>query len=222
MSIFTRLTDIVHANINSLLDMAEDPGKMIRLMIREMEDTLVEVRSAAANTISDKNGIERLLGSLDDTQAEWKMKAELALTKGRDYIAKAALVRKNQIANQIEALREEMKAYETALIKYNGDMAQLQAKLDEAKLKKKGLEARTRTAGHRDQMRRSAYDNRVDDAVDRYAEMERRIDEMEANTGTFDLGKNRSLEEEFADLEAENSIAEELAHMKAKIKQNQK
>ncbi len=217
MTIFSRLTDIVHSNINSLLDKAEDPEKMIRLMIQEMEDTLVEVRSTAVKTIADKKEITRRLERLDVAAAEWEEKAEFALSKNREDLAKAALVARHKISDQADALREELVAVEDSLGKYNEDLAKLQSKLEEAKAKKKGIEIRMKTAKKRVKIRETLHDGRVDDAMERYSTLERRIDELEADAESFDLGKERTLDEEFAELVAENGIVDELERMKAKL-----
>ncbi len=220
MSIFSRLSDIVHSNISSLLDHAEDPEKMIRLMIQEMEDTLVEVRSSAVKSIADKKELERRLNKMDVAAAEWAEKAEFALTKGREDLAKGALVAKRKLTEQASALREELLLVEESLTKIHDDLAQLQHKLDEAKAKKKALEIRMKSAQKRVKMRRTLNDGRIDEAMVRYQTLERRIDELEADAESYDLGKGNSLEDEFADLAAENGVADELAAMKAKLNQN--
>ena len=219
MSIFSRMTDIMNANINSLLDRAEDPEKMARLMIQEMEDTLVEVRSAAVKAITDKKEMERRLKHLEDGQAEWAGKAEFAIAKGRDDLAKAALVAKRKLAGQAEAVETELTAVEISLAKYNEDLGQLQAKLEEAKAKRKSVEIRMKAAKKRVKMRRTLNDGRVDEALSRYEQMEHRIDELEADAESYDLGQERpgTLAQEFADLEAENGIDDELAALKKKM-----
>jgi phage shock protein A len=217
MTIFSRLTDIVHSNINTILDKAEDPEKMIRLMIQEMEDTLVEVRSTAVKSIADKKEISRRLEKLDGAAAEWQEKAEFALSKDREDLAKAALVARHRLSDQADALRQELEAVEVSLVKYNEDLAQLQSKLAEAKAKKKGLEIRMKTAKKRVKIRETLHDGRVDDAMERYSTLERRIDELEADAESFDLGKERTLDDEFAELAAENGINDELELMKAKL-----
>tara|TARA_B100000315_G_scaffold208356_1_gene203607 strand:+ start:1820 stop:2488 length:669 start_codon:yes stop_codon:yes gene_type:complete len=221
MTIFSRLTDIVHSNINSLLDKAEDPEKMIRLMIQEMEDTLVEVRSTAVKAIADKKEINRRLEKLDTAAEEWQEKAEFALSKNREDLAKGALVAKAKLSEQAASLREGLAATETSLSKYNEDLAQLQAKLDEAKAKKKAIEIRMKTAQKRVKIRQTLHDGRVDDAMERYSTLERRIDELEADAESFDLGKERTLDEEFIELAAENAIVDELERMKAKLAKKQ-
>ena len=211
MGIFSRLTDIINANINVLLEKAEDPEKMIRLMIQEMEDTLVEVRSQAVRTIADKKDLERKLDTIGAKQAHWEEKAEFALRRNREDLAKSALVVKRQVAEQVDALREELALDEDSLARHNDDLSQLHAKLDEAKARKKTLEMRMTTARDRVKIRKTLHGNRVDDALNRYESLERRIDELEANAEVYDMGKSRTLEEEFQDLEAD------LARLKSRM-----
>ncbi len=217
MSIFSRLTDIVHSNLNALLDKAEDPEKTVRLMIQEMEDTLVEVRSTSVKTIADKKAIERRLARLEAAGEEWQEKAEFALSKNREDLARGALVARRKLAEQAAQLRGELAAVEESLAKYNDDLAQLQAKLNEARAKKKALEIRMATASKRRAVRRTLNDARIQDAMARYETLERRIDELEADAESYDLGRERTLEDEFADLAAENGVEEELREIKARL-----
>ena len=198
MGIFSRLSDIINSNINSLLDRAEDPEKLIRLIIQEMEDTLVEVRSAAARTIADRKEMERRLGRMADAQAEWQRKAELAIAKGRDDLAKGALLEKNKLGETIVAIEEELGRLETALQRNDADVSKLEAKLAEAKARQKGLVARHSTAGQRLKVRRQLNDGRIDDAFERFDVVERRIDRIEGEADAYDLGRGpgKSLSDE--------------------------
>ena len=219
MGIFSRLTDIVNANINALLDGAEDPEKMARLMVQEMEDTLVEVRSAAVKAIADKKEIARRRDRLDREQVDWAGKAEFAVSRGREDLAKSALVAKRKLADRADALTIELTAIEDSLDKLNEDMGKLEAKLAEAKAKRKSVEIRMKAAQKRVKMRRTLNDGRIDEALFRFEQMERRIDEMEADAESYDLGKDarRTLDDEFVDLEAENAVEEELEALKKKM-----
>ena len=174
MGIFSRLTDIINANLNSVLDRAEDPEKMIRQMIHEMEDTLVEVRSNAARMIADRKSMERRRGRLGEAQTEWQSKAELALTKDREDLARAALVEKAKLVEDLKGLDEELVHLDEALVKYEEDIAKLEAKLREAKTKQKVIVARQTTATSRLRVRRQVHDRRIDDAFVRFEQMERR------------------------------------------------
>jgi phage shock protein A len=219
MGIFSRLTDIVNANINSILDRAEDPEKMVRLMIQEMEDTLVEVRSTAVRSLAEKKEIDRKLAQLDAAQADWAQKAEFAVSKGRDDLAKGALMARRKLAETADALTGELAAIDEALGRHDDDLARLQSKLEEAKAKQKGLQIRLSTAQKRVQMRRTLHDGRIDDALARYETLERKIDELEGQADVYDLGKVRSLEQEIAELNAENGVDAELAALKARVRQ---
>ena len=149
MGIFTRFSDIVNSNINAILDKAEDPEKIVRLMIQEMEDTLVEVRTTAARSIAEKKELGRKRERLAAALAEWTRKAELALSKDREDLAKAALMEKAKLAETAKVLDEELDAIESELVQHDQDIARLQAKLDEAKAKQKALVARQQTVGSR-------------------------------------------------------------------------
>jgi phage shock protein A len=217
MGIFSRLTDIINANINSLLERAEDPEKMIRLMIQEMEDTLVEVRSQAVRSIAEKKDLGRKLDALNAKQQQWDEKAEFALRKNREDLAKSALLVKRKLEEQAEMLTQERQLVEESLERHNADLTLLQAKLAEAKTRKKGLEVRMKTAQNRVKIKRTLHDGRVDDALNRYESLERRIDDLEANADVYDLGKKKTLVEEFADLEVEADIAADLERLKARV-----
>jgi phage shock protein A len=145
MGIFTRFSDIVNSNINAILDKAEDPEKIVRLMIQEMEDTLVEVRSAAARSIADKKDLNRKIEALDRERNDWDDKAELAMRKGREDLAKAALVEKSRVATAVEVLKEDYVAVDEGLAKLNEDIARLESKLEDAKARQKSLLARHNT-----------------------------------------------------------------------------
>ena len=218
MGIFSRLTDIMNANINSLLDRAEDPEKMVRLMIQEMEDTLVEVRSQTVRNLADKKELERRLDRLGTAQIDWEEKAEFALSKGREDLAKGALVARTKLGEQRTALESELTMVQDSLRRHDEDLAKLQAKLEEAKARKKALEMRMQTARDRVRVKRALHDPRVDEALTRYESLERRIDQLEADAEVFEMGAVRTLEEEFRDLESESEIGAELEALKARMR----
>ena len=221
MGIFSRLTDIINANLNSVLDRAEDPEKMIRQMIHEMEDTLVEVRSNAARMIADRKGLERRRGRLDQAQGEWRRKAELALSKEREDLARAALVEKAKLAQDLADLDDELSHLDDALSKYEGDIEKLEAKLREAKAKQKVIVARQATATSRLKVRRQVHDRRIDDALVRFEQMERRVDAAESEVEAFDLGARKTLADEIDELAADNQVEEELQALKSKLGKGQ-
>jgi phage shock protein A len=217
MGIFTRFSDIVNSNINAILDKAEDPEKIVRLMIQEMEDTLVEVRSAAARSIADKKDLNRKLESLDSELRDWDDKAELAMRKGREDLAKAALVEKSRVQAAVDAIKGDYVAVDDGLAKLNEDIARLEAKLADAKARQKALLARHKTANSRLAARRKIYDYKIDDAMVRFEQYTRRIDDVEGRIEAYDLGLPKDLNHEFASLEAEESVQKELDDLTRRI-----
>lgn len=217
MGIFSRFTDIINSNLNSILDKAEDPEKVIRLMIQEMEDTLVEVRSAAARAIADKKEITRKLDSLEAEARDWEKKAELALDKGREDLAKSALREKASTLKSAEALRSDHRTVTEGLEKLNDDMTSLEAKLADAKLRQQAILSRHQTATKRLEVRKRLYDARIDDAFSRFERFERRMDHIEGHVESYDLGTKRSgLAQEISDLESDEDAERELQELKSR------
>jgi phage shock protein A len=217
MGIFTRFSDIVNSNINAILDKAEDPEKIVRLMIQEMEDTLVEVRSAAARSIADKKDLNRKLGRLESEQREWDSKAELALRKGREDLAKAALVEKSRATAAADIIKSDYVAVDEGLSKLNDDIARLENKLADAKARQKSLLARHKTANSRLAVRKKIFDYQIDDALVRFEQYTRRIDDVEGRIEAYDLGLPKDLNHEFASLEAQESVEKELSDLKQRV-----
>jgi phage shock protein A len=199
------------------LDKAEDPEKIVRLMIQEMEDTLVEVRSAAARSIADKKDLNRRIGALDRDLNDWDAKAELALRKGREDLAKAALVEKSRAATAVDALKQDYLSVDEGLTKLNDDIARLESKLEDAKTRQKALLARHKTANSRLAARKKIHDYKIDDAMVRFEQYTRRIDDVEGRVEAYDLGLPKDLNHEFASLEAEESIKAELDALKQRV-----
>ena len=217
MGIFTRFSDIVNSNINAILDKAEDPEKIIRLMIQEMEDTLVEVRSAAARSIADKKDLNRKIETLERERDDWDAKAELAMRKGREDLAKAALVEKSRVSAAVDVLKEDYVAVDEGLSKLNEDIARLESKLEDAKARQKALLARHKTASSRLAARRKIHDYKIDDALVRFEAYTQRIDDVEGRVEAYDLGLPKDLNHEFASLEAEESVNRELDALKERV-----
>ena len=217
MGIFSRLTDIINSNINSILDKAEDPEKIIRMIIQEMEDTLVEVRSSAARAIADQKDVDRKRSRLEEIQGDWARKAELAISKGREDLAKAALVEKSEAAETAKFLAEEKGRLEEALKRHADDIVKLEAKLREAKAKKATIDARHKTATNHVRVKRNLHDGRIDDAFERFDKVENRLDRLEAEAESFDLGKGRTLADEIDDLERSEAIEKEFQALKSKM-----
>ena len=225
MGIFSRLSDIINSNINSMLDKAENPEKIIRLIIQEMEDTLVEVRATAAKSIAEKKELLRKQTSLEAEAAEWARRAEFALSRDREDLARGALLAKRRANEAVGAIQEELDALEDALTKTGSDLDRLQAKLNEAKAKQTMLNRRRETALGREKVRKHLYDPRVDAALDRYETVQRKVDEIEGRVEAFDLGgappagshQPRSLDGAFAELEAEGQIEQELEKIRQRL-----
>ncbi len=221
MGLFSRLGDIINANLNAMLDRAEDPEKIIQLIIQEMEDTLVEVRSAAVKSIAEKKELTRSLARLERERDDWQSKAELAMSKDREDLAKGALMARRRLDQEIEHLFAQQSQIEEALAAQNEDIGKLQAKLDDAKARRKALATRAETAGHRLRMREKLHDDRLSDAFARFEAVERKLDQMEGRVDAYDLGRDgqrgESLHEAFAALEADTGLDDELAALRAKV-----
>lgn len=218
MGIFSRMNDIINSNLNSLLDRAEEPEKIIRLVIQEMEDTLVEVRSDAARTIAEKKKQQRRIDRLSDEIVEWERKAELAVAKGREDLARAALAEKSSLERGLLSLTRDMEELEVQLSKLNEDIGNLQNKLDDAKARQKTLTMKHDAVSRRLQTREKLHDRRIDDAMSRFDDLERKMDNAEGRVDAYDLGRSKTLHEEFAELEAQDKIDEELAKIKERMK----
>lgn len=217
MGVFSRLSDIINANINALLEKAEDPEKIIRLVIQEMEDTLVELRSEAAKCIADKKERGRFLQRLEQEQNDWERKAELALDKNREDLAKAALHEKAAISGKIEGVEHELQHLDEQLERFNDDIGRLQIKLNDAKARQRTLVMRHRHAGTHLRAREQVYSDKIDDVLYKFESAERRIENLESQSESLDLGRNSSsIDDELTALEYEDTVKDELERLKAK------
>ena len=216
MGIFSRFTDIINSNINNLLDKAEDPAKMVRLIIQEMEDTLVEVRSSSAKTLADKKDLVRQANRFETEAKEWQEKAELALSKSREDLARAALIEKNKCVDKAESLNDELAHVDEHIIKLKEEISQLQDKLADAKARQKAIIMREKTAESRLKVKKKIDSDKVNDALGRFDQYERKIDDIESQVESYDLA-SKSLSDEISELENEASVENELAALKAKI-----
>ena len=219
MGVFSRFTDIINSNINNLLDKAEDPAKMVRLIIQEMEDTLVEVRSSSAKTLADKKELARQASRFEADATQWQEKAELALSKGRDDLARAALMEKKKCVESADVLRDELGHVEEHISKLQDEISQLQEKLADAKSRQKAIIMREKTASSRLKVKKNIDSDRVNDALSRFDRYERKIDDIEAQVESYDMG-SKSLADEIADLASDEKVDDELAQLKAKMKSN--
>ena len=217
MGIFSRMGDIINSNLNSMIDKAENPEKIARLIIQEMEDTLVEVRTSAASNIAERKELSRKADSYDARATEWANKASLALGKDREDLARGAVQAKQQSEQMATVVRKEIDILDEAVAKADSDLTKLQTKLDEAKAKHKALMMRGKTATNQIKMRIVMTSNKVDDALARYERMDRKVDELEAHVEAFDLGSGQTLESQFAELEAGEAVEAELEALKKRI-----
>ena len=216
MGIFSRTRDIIAANFNDLLDKAEDPAKMIRLIILEMEETLVEVRTSSARTIADQKELRRHVAKLDKLQADWSEKAQLALSKGREDLARAALLERKKAADMASQLGAEITVLDDSLRAYEQDIEKLQNRLREARSRQSAIAARLQSAENRVRLRTLLSNERVDEALARFDQLERRVDYAEGRAEAMSIGDNRqpTLADEIAALADGDTIEAELAEMK--------
>ena len=213
--VFSRARDIFAANMTELLDRAEDPARMIRMIILEMEETLVEVRATAARSIADIKEIRRAVGRLDELQSDWTGKAELALTKDREDLAKAALVERQKAAEMADGLRDELNQLEQVLKGYEADIAKLQGKLREARARQNAIAARFESAVTRARAREIMHGSRTADAFAKFELLERRADFAEGRCEALGI---TTLEDEIDQLRADEKIDAELESLKAALK----
>ena len=220
MGIFSRTRDIIAANVTDLLDRAEDPAKMIRMIIMEMEETLVEVRASAARTIADQKEMKRAVLKATQAATDWQDKAELALSKGREDLAKAALVEKNKAKAFVDTTQAEIDLLNETLALNEADIAKLEAKLREARARQNALLNRIESATQRSKLREMIRGPRVEDAFARFEVLERRADMAEGRADALALGgpaETRSLADEFAALQTNDEVDAELEAMKARL-----
>lgn len=217
MGIFSRFSDIINANINAVLEKAEDPEKIIRLMIQEMEDTLVEIRSAAAKCIADRKELGRHIEYLEREQNEWANRAELAIRRERDDLARAALAEKQSISDRVEQMKLETASLDGQLEKFNADITQLQSKLNDAKTRQRSIVIRHKTASSQLSARKHIHDDRIDEMLFRFESAERRIDRVESEAEAINMGRSKDLAGEIADLEQDDRVEAELADLKSKV-----
>ncbi|WP_407644595.1 phage shock protein PspA [Erythrobacter mangrovi] len=217
MGIFSRTRDIIAANFNDMLDKADDPQKMIRMIILEMEETLVEVRASAARTIADQKEMHRHTVKLDKLQADWGEKAQLALSKDREDLARAALVEKKKAVDMSEQLKQEIAVLDDALRAYEQDIQKLQNRLREARSRQTAIAARLESAENRVKLRSLMTNERVDEALSRFDQLERRVDYAEGRADALQIADSSgqpSLADEIAALEGQDAIDDELEQMK--------
>ncbi|ABQ19804.1 TPA: phage shock protein PspA [Vibrio cholerae] len=222
MGIFSRFADIVNSNISALLDKAEDPEKMIRLIIQEMEDTLVEVRTNSAKAMADKKELARKVRSIEQQLEDWQNKATLALTKQREDLARAALIEKQKLQHVLKGLHTEQTLVEETIEKLTGEIGKLETKITETRAKQQALAIRSQAASHRRDVQRHLHAGRSEEAMAKFEQFSRKVDELEAEADLYaQSGQARSLEQEFAELQAQDEIEKELNKLKDQMKSDQ-
>lgn len=217
MGMFSRFTDIINANINAMLDKAEEPEKMIKLIINEMEETLVEVRSSAAKYIAEKKTTMRNIRDMENRVTNWHTKAELALTKGREDLAKSALVEKQTCTQKLAEFNEELVQIDEHLIAVQQDSQRLQDKLSEAKRKQEAFALRQQSAEVRLKVREKAVIHNIDEAINKFERYQQKIDRVEAEVEAYDMTSSNDLDSQFRALESDENVEQELEQLKQKV-----
>ncbi len=219
MGIFSRLSDIVNSNLNAMLDKAEDPEKMIRLIIQEMEETLVEVRSGSVRLLADRKALQRRVLLVKEEMADWGQKARLALSHQRDDLARAALAEQQQLQQDLELVQKELMELDEQIAALDDEISQLQQKLEEAKSRQQALVRKVNTTTHRMQAKRQVQRDSLERAFSKFDQFEQKIDRLEGELESMDLGRQpkQDLHQAFADLETEQRVEAELAKLKAEM-----
>ncbi|MEC9362018.1 MAG: phage shock protein PspA [Pseudomonadota bacterium] len=216
MGIFSRLSDVINSNIHAMLDKAEDPEKMVRLIIQEMEDTLVEVRSTAVRSLARKKELQRQIAQLDADVHDWERKAELAMTKDREDLARGALSARQRLIDHKQAVDKELAHVHDEIVKLDDDTAKLKAKLADARQRQKSIILRQQSVSSRLKVKTQINDSKMTDAMLRMEQYEGKIDRMEAELEAYDLG-TRTVSDQFAQLESDDKVEAELAKLRSKF-----
>jgi phage shock protein A len=217
MGLFSRFTDIINANLNTMLDKVEQPEEMIRLIISEMEETLREVRSSAAKHIAEQKTLARKMTTAQNNINHWHHQAEVALAKDRDDLAKLALIEKHKFQHNITVLEEENITVNTLLEVIQTDAQRLQEKLDEAKRRQKALVLRQQSAEVRLKIREKAVVHKIDTALAKFEHYQQKIDHIEAQVDSYKLTETHDLATQINNLAQNDTIEAELATMKKKV-----
>ena len=223
MGIFSRMSDIINSNINAMLDQAEDPAKMVRLIIQEMEDTLVEVRSSSARVLADRKEAARRLEQVQVEAASWEEKARLAIVKEREDLARGALQEKRAIEEEVALVQRELVATDEHIAQLSDEVIQLQQKLDEARVRQKALTMRSQTVESRIKVKRQIQREALDDAFHRFDRFERRMDTLESQLEAMDIGKEvpPDIAAQISALQDDELISDELERLKAEMDDGQ-
>lgn len=222
MGIFTRFRDIISSNINAMLDKAEDPEKLIKLMIREMEDTLVDIKASCAGVMANSKKIQRQMEQAQSRGEYWEEKAALAVNKGRDGLAREALVEKRRYTDRAEALNQELREHDTLVEQYQGDIRQLEDKLGTAREKERILVQRHIHANRKKRAQEEIRRMDSSEAILKFEELENRIERMEAEADLVNFGRKPTLEEDLDTLVVDEEIEKELQTLKSSLTKEDK
>lgn len=219
MGIFSRMSDIINSNISAMLDQAEDPAKMVRMIIQEMEDTLVEVRSSSARVLADRKEAARRLDQVQAEATSWEDKARLALNKGREDLARAALQEKRAIEEEVALVEKELVATDEHIAQLGEEVSKLQQKLDDARVRQKALTMRSQTVESRIKVKRQMQREALDNAFHRFDHFERRMDTLESQLEAMDIGRDVSpdLATQINALQEDEDLSQEIARLKAEM-----
>lgn len=215
MGVFTRFRDIVSSNINSMLDKAEDPEKMIKLMIHEMEDTLIDLKSSCAGVIAGQKKLARKLQEIVDKKNLWTDRANLAVSKGRDDLAREALIERRRFNELVESVEAELAEYKGIISQYHHDITELEDKLEGAKEKKRLLVQRHKRASGKKRANQEIRRSNSADTMARFDKLESRIEQMEAEADLVNVKKEPTRDDLFDELATDEEIESQLAKMKA-------
>ncbi|CAM4333934.1 phage shock protein PspA [Vibrio agarivorans] len=222
MGIFSRFADIINSNVGALLDKAEDPEKMIRLIIQEMEDTLVEVRSNLVKAIADKKELSRRIEYIEEQVEDWQNKATLALTKQREDLARAALMEKQKVSDIHKTLLDEQLLVNENIDKLKIEIDKLESKITETRAKQQALMIRAKTAVNRKDVNQQLNSRKTRETMAKFEQFSRRIDELEAEADIhLDSQSSRNLEQEFMELQVEDEIENELQKLKQQLSEKE-
>jgi phage shock protein A len=222
MGIFTRFRDIVSSNINAMLDKAEDPEKLIKLMIREMEDTLVEIKASCAGVMANSKKVQRQLDEVQSREKYWSERAELAVEKGRDDLAREALMEKQRYSAGEDGLKKELMECDSLIEQYQDDIRQLEDKLGTAREKQRILVQRHIHANRKRRAQQEIRRMDTAEAIIKFEELENRIERMEAEADLVNFGRKPTLEGELDTIALDDEIEKELQNLKSSLAKKEK
>ena len=221
MSIFNRVNDVIQSNIAAMLDKAEDPEKLLNLMLSEMQEALNECRSTAAALLCEEKALKRQIAQKQKDLTLWQTKAELAVAKNRDDLAKSALVEKQRVDEQIVAKNTQLNTLKESIEKITADCERLQQKMAQAKSKQAQLIKRHDIVAAREKVNMQLHSDNVANALSRFEVIEQKVEGIEAQVDAYELTNTaQSTVEQIESLVKNEKIDAELARLKASVKQS--